>query len=164
MPMRKLLRIAWYSLGLLAMSGCLADVGKCGAHQEHNVYGNCVCKLGYRLDEHVVCVPCGKNEVSVENRCECEPGFARDTEGVCTPESQLGDAGRAPSGQGEACETSADCEGKEASYCETISGHVCLVPDCEVGGSDCSPDWTCCDLTGVGLPTLCVPEGSCPDA
>jgi hypothetical protein len=145
----------------LALPGCLADDGACGANQEHNRNDNCVCKRGYRLNEHLVCVACKANETSIANRCECKQGYARAASGACVPSASLGDAA-APSGQGDPCQSAADCQGNAASYCETIRGHVCLVPDCQVDAGDCSRGWSCCDLTQLGAPTLCVPEGTCP--
>lgn len=207
-----------HDLGLLALcapllSGCLADAGKCGRHQEHNAFGNCACVEGYRLDERLRCVRCGQNEVSAGERCDCAAGFGRTREGACEPlpeglgapcsstlpcldeaapycamdgasgyctvsgcqrsdecrggyacdlTSQPSVCRAPPTGQGAACQGSEDCEGHEASFCETLSSNVCLVPDCEVGGDDCFEGWSCCDLREFGLPTLCVTEGSCP--
>jgi hypothetical protein len=67
-----------------------------------------------------------------------------------------------PSGLGEPCTEAGHCAGFEASYCEQLQSNLCLVPDCAPGGDDCFLGWSCCDLTSVGLPTLCVTEGTCP--
>ncbi len=69
---------------------------------------------------------------------------------------------RPPSGLGEPCAGPADCADFEASYCEQVQSNVCLVSGCTPGGDDCFIGWSCCDLTSVGLPTLCVTEGTCP--
>lgn len=148
------------AFGCAGQVACFVDVGACGRDQEKNAYDLCVCMEGFRLSDSNRCVPCGANERSEGNLCECKPGLSRDAQGVCT---SVPDGGAAPpSGQGEPCETAQDCADKEASYCETLQAHVCLVPDCEVGGQGCSEGFSCCDLTTFELPTLCVREGSCP--
>lgn len=68
---------------------------------------------------------------------------------------------RPPTGLGAPCATNDDCSGLEASYCEALQSHSCQVADCSTA-ADCFIGWGCCDLTPFGLPTMCVPEGSCP--
>lgn len=85
----------------------------------------------------------------------CPGGFGCDTKqspSVCVAP---------PKGLGDACTSQEDCAGQEASYCELTSSKVCLVSGCTVN-ADCWANWTCCDLTAFGLPTLCVAEGACP--
>jgi hypothetical protein len=70
---------------------------------------------------------------------------------------------RPPRGQSMSCTSDADCAGTEATFCDTVKSHSCLVRGCAVGGSDCFIGWACCDLTSLGLAeTICVPEGACP--
>jgi len=73
---------------------------------------------------------------------------------------------RPPEGLGNACTSSADCEGHAASYCETVQAHACLVNDCRADPNKCHGDWVCCDI-GLLLQSLCIPpdqleDGACP--
>jgi hypothetical protein len=70
---------------------------------------------------------------------------------------------RPPLGQSMSCSSNADCAGTEATFCDTVESHSCLVRGCAVGADDCFIGWSCCDLTSLGLAeTICVPEGECP--
>lgn len=70
---------------------------------------------------------------------------------------------RSPLGQGVSCEADADCASYEATFCEPLLSHTCLVQGCEVGGSGCFEGWQCCDVSAYGMPIpICVPEGNCP--
>jgi hypothetical protein len=87
---------------------------------------------------------------------DCPAGYACETSGsprFCK---------RPPVGAGESCESSADCAGTEATFCETFTTHQCLVEGCSLAPDDCFEGNTCCDLSQFGLPTVCVPEGTCP--
>lgn len=155
----------------------------CGEHQR-SVGDRCLCQAGYAFDAQQNCVPqappssveaCQRSEdcpanvptchmpnkgdpycsvTGCKSAADCPGGFGCDTDAVpavCV---------RPPTGQATPCTSSADCAGKEASYCETYSAHVCLVPGCKVAG-DCFPGWDCCDLSSYSLGSLCVPEGTC---
>lgn len=87
---------------------------------------------------------------------DCSGGFACDT--TKSPSY----CQRPPLGVGQKCTTSADCASFEATYCESIQSHVCLVQGCTKAPNSCFPGNDCCDLTSVGLPTVCVPTGTCP--
>lgn len=87
---------------------------------------------------------------------ECSGGF------VCDTSSNPSYCQRPPTGVGHTCSSSADCAGFEATYCETLQAHVCLVQGCTKSPNTCFSGNDCCDLTMVGLPTLCVPTGTCP--
>ena len=72
-----------------------------------------------------------------------------------------------PTGLGDSCTTQADCAGKEASYCEVLAAHVCLVNDCASNTAGCPSGFVCCDLTTFVGTSLCVIEsflsgGTCP--
>jgi hypothetical protein len=87
---------------------------------------------------------------------DCAGGYlcdTRATESYCA---------RPPVGLGKPCTGPADCEGLEASYCVTIMMGGCQVPGCSAPNLGCAPGYTCCDLSSVQMPTLCVPEGVCP--
>jgi hypothetical protein len=87
---------------------------------------------------------------------DCTGGYACDTS-VSPSYCQ-----RPPTGVGQSCASSADCASYEASYCETLQSHVCLVQGCSKSPDDCFSGNQCCDLSGFGLPFLCVPTGTCP--
>ena len=95
-----------------------------------------------------------------EKDADCPHGFACDT--TVTPAT----CKSAAVGEGDACTSSADCVGKDATYCETVLVHKCLVSGCSTDNPiSCSEGWDCCDTRPLGLNmTLCVPEGQCPTA
>ena len=61
-----------------------------------------------------------------------------------------------PTGQGEPCQTAADCEGFEARYCENQITGTCLIQHCDVEANNCSEGYMCCDFAWAGLPPTCV--------
>src|SRR5262245_6651777 len=85
--------------------------------------------------------------------CQCAPGTMRDPSGddKCLPCEAPPDAGgraplcgRVPTGQGMACQVSADCAGTEATYCEAVQLKQCLVEGCDTAANDCSSGYLCC--------------------
>jgi hypothetical protein len=88
---------------------------------------------------------------------DCTNGYACDTGAVpayCK---------RPPVGAGLACQTSADCAGTEATYCDAVVTHLCHVQGCTRTPDNCFPGYACCDLTPFGVPQpICVPAGTCP--
>ena len=91
---------------------------------------------------------------------DCAHGFSCDT--APTPHT----CKSAATGEGNDCTSSADCVGLDATYCESVVVHKCIVPGCTVENPlSCSEGWDCCDVRPLGLNmTLCVPEGDCPTA
>lgn len=91
---------------------------------------------------------------------DCPHGFVCDL--TVTPST----CKTAAVGEGDACKTQADCAGKDATYCETVYVHKCLVPGCSPDNPvSCSEGWLCCDTRPLGLNlTLCAPVGLCPTA
>jgi len=88
---------------------------------------------------------------------DCHGGYA------CDKSSSPNYCKRPPLGQGSPCESPDDCAGTEATYCESISSHQCLVAGCSLSPDDCFEGWECCDLSTLGLDeTLCVPSETCP--
>lgn len=88
---------------------------------------------------------------------DCMSGYACDT---ATP---LPFCKRPPVGAGQACQTSAECAGTEATYCDAFVTHLCHVQGCTLAPDNCFSGTVCCDLTtfGVAQP-ICVPAGTCP--
>ncbi len=158
----------------------------CDFCPEHEVAesGSCVCESGFeRAEESGPCVletiglgdACDDDSACMKapyTHCQASPGGAYCTNLDCSGECEGGYAcdtaasppycRRPPTGQGAACTSQDDCAGNEASYCEMLQGHICLVQGCVIDGSDCYVGWTCCDLSAFGFSTLCVPEGNCP--
>jgi len=91
---------------------------------------------------------------------ECKNGYscnARGTRSFCE---------RPPTGVGQSCETSDDCAGLEASYCESTLSHSCLKNACKADPAICPGDWVCCDIALI-RESLCLPPsqvvgGQCP--
>ncbi|MEO8906140.1 MAG: hypothetical protein ABI488_26520 [Polyangiaceae bacterium] len=82
---------------------------------------------------------------------------ARDAHSFCQ---------RPPSGFGTTCHSSTDCAAFEASYCEVLSSHACLLSGCKADPSICPGDWACCNIPLLGN-SLCLPQdqlsaGACP--
>jgi hypothetical protein len=153
---------------------------------EHERNGTCECQEGFaRPSVGATCEPKpgGLGE-------ECDPASAMcgsatfdvchavdDVLGYCTNACRSSDdciggfrcqdAGahgycrRPATGYGDACSTADDCTGNEASYCEMLQSHVCVVP-CQQGGNECFEGESCCDLSVFGGSLICVPEGKCP--
>jgi hypothetical protein len=90
------------------------------------------------------------------SNADCSGGYACNTSGSASY------CQRPPTGVGQTCTSSADCANSEATYCETLQSHVCLVQGCSKSPDDCFSGNACCDLTTLGLPTLCLPAGACP--
>jgi hypothetical protein len=88
---------------------------------------------------------------------DCQGGYACDT--TATPPF----CKRPPVGAGLACQSSADCAGTEATYCDLVVTHQCLVQGCKRTPDDCFSGTVCCDLStfGVAQP-ICVLPGTCP--
>jgi len=95
--------------------------------------------------------------VGCTNAADCPSGYACDTSAV------PGFCKRPPVGAGQACQTSAECAGTEATYCDSFVTHLCHVQGCTVAPDNCFSGTVCCDLTtfGVAQP-ICVPAETCP--
>ena len=154
--------------------------------------GVCVCSVGFTRDTDGsgACImggigsPCDLS--ASDNECDAAPyTVCRDHgegAGYCTatcaansdcPHGYTCDTTSIPAtcksaavGQGDSCQTSDDCAGKDANYCENTLTHLCIVVGCSVESPlSCSEGFSCCDVHSLGLAlTLCVPEGQCPTA
>jgi hypothetical protein len=160
-------------------TGCVA----CGEHEVPSATG-CICDVGYsRPDANSPCTmaptglgadcdPSAPDCESSYDHCEpsldsgycttsgcaanedCEGGYRCNSDSICE---------RPPVGLGVPCTTPEECAGTEATFCDTLVAHACLVEGCAPGGDDCFTGYACCDLTMFGLPApVCVPEGTCP--
>ena len=133
----------WRALGAALLLGlassCIYDAGdRCGPHQTFDPSSDaCICDADAPA-ENGACVPCASD----------------DTRAACS---------KGPTGFGTACTSDADCTGFEASHCETLQSHVCVVANCTTSPDSCTGGQSCCDLHGLGIPlTLCLPPGQCP--
>lgn len=157
----------------LLLGSCVFDPNaRCGEHMEE--FGDavkCVCTDGYAMTDEG-CVKCGRNETPTPNGCQCDDGFERASDGRCrrAPQDDAcsddaascgSEAPATPTGVGQTCSSDADCADTDATFCETFMSHTCLVQGCS-GDEGCYAGAECCDLSRFGMPTLCVPEGSCP--
>ncbi len=159
-------------------AGCIP----CGDNERES-NGACVCVDGYaRGSEAAVCEaipqelggacdpdtsPCTSKDYTLchvpndgagycTNACsssaDCDGGY------LCHEAGADSYCRRPPVGHGDACKTSADCSG-EATFCETIQSHLCLVP-CSAGNTDvCFEGEVCCDF--VLFNPICVPSNAC---
>jgi len=81
--------------------------------------------------------------------------------GDCAAE-QICDAGvcRAPTGWGTACDTTDQCAGFEADFCDTYQ-HKCTISNCTNAPATCPATYECCDVTSFGGTIQCIPVGFC---
>jgi len=135
--------------------------------------GDCVEAAGKRCEadadcpdgEYSHCQP--EDDAGYCTKLDCEPN-AGDCPGdfACNDDEDRTFCERPPSGLGVACSEQSDCEGFEASYCETLSERLCLRAGCADDPGICHGDWVCCDISLIGA-SLCIPpneleNGKCP--
>jgi hypothetical protein len=68
---------------------------------------------------------------------------------------------RPPLGYAKSCESDEDCADGEATYCEVIQQHVCLVPCSEGNTAGCFEGEVCCNF--VLFQPICVPTAACAE-
>lgn len=167
--------------------GCVAC-----AENEIAQNDNCACAEGYQrasASSPCVVVPKGLGDAcSSDQECAdpiysfCRIELDSGTSGYCTSSgcassddcavsyacnttSDPSFCERPPSGDGQACQSDADCAGTDATYCENHSSFVCYVEGCSLTANDCFPGKECCDLTGPSFgiikKQICVDAGSC---
>ncbi len=160
----------------------------CGDHETWQA-GVCLCVDGYsRAARNGPCLKGGPgtrcDPTAMTSGC-ADPRFpaCRDRGagvGYCTatcatdvdcPRGYTCDTAKTPAtcksgavGLGDACTSSADCDGKDAWYCEPVILQQCIVTGCAVANPlSCPEAWVCCDVRSLGVNmTLCVPQGICP--
>lgn len=159
-------------------AGCVA----CGNH-EQATNGQCLCVDGYaRPEQGAACAPipetlgvacdtetspCPDGKYSLCHVTDGTSGYCTsacsDTT-VCDGGYRCHDAGadgfcrRPPVGYLDDCDRDADCTG-EASFCETIRTHQCLVPCAAGKTAGCFEGEVCCDFA-IFRP-ICVPNDAC---
>jgi hypothetical protein len=164
---------------------------KCGKHEVGSLSG-CACEDGYvRASPDGACEEMQALGAACQDDDDCaDDAYARcamdGDEGYCTSDCDSSDdcetsvdyacnervsepfCERPPSGLGTACDGADECADFEASYCEVLSEHLCLVNGCKEDAERCHGDWVCCDLPILAT-SLCVPpaqleDGNCPVA
>jgi hypothetical protein len=170
---------------LLFTAGCLVGDERCGKNQVENTQGifdTCVCKEGtIPSADNKRCEPCqGAFEQAVEGACQCIVGYQR-VGGTCMPAAVVPDAGdmsdagdaamsgplTGTMGQGDSCQSNADCAGKDATWCVNLRPPFqCFVQNCANGQRACSAGRVCCDLSGLVAPLaaangLCLETANC---
>ncbi|HEY6876477.1 MAG TPA: hypothetical protein VI299_00610 [Polyangiales bacterium] len=153
--------------------------------------GACVCAEGFtRPSAGVACqpsaagascsasVPCGSDfpycvgESGPNGYCST-PGCTKNADcpvnWTCEREGSTRYCRKPVSGLGLPCETSDQCAGYDANYCEIFVAHACILQGCAVKAVECPNEWICCDLTSLFAQPIsfCIPpertkNGSCP--
>ena len=183
-PARSKYRSALALLTLLGAfpSACVYDSkDRCGPHQVMFEDLRCVCDaqsvatetgckpitaLGTACDENTHCTDAKFDHCEAgadgsgyctNTGCasseDCTDSYACDltvTPSVCR---------RPPVGLSMSCTSDADCAGTEATFCDTLYSHSCLVQGCSLAPDNCFVGWQCCDLGGPQ--PLCLPQGAC---
>jgi hypothetical protein len=154
----------------------------CGVNEVASSEG-CECEPGFaRADSDDECAPLSGIGEECEEDLDCtNPEFALcertgstnyctsacvsseqcPGEFSCRPTAMGGFCERPPTGLGTACMDD-ECDGFEASYCETVVSQSCVVNDCKVDPERCHGDWVCCDI-GLLSESLCIPPGDLED-
>jgi hypothetical protein len=158
-------------------NGCMP----CGEH-ELAFNGACVCEDGYaRASAAEACepipdelgaacdtesTPCAAEKYSL---CHVNDGTSGYCTNTCSSASDC-DGGykcqeggesfcrRPPLGFGDTCKSDDDCTG-EATVCETIQSHLCLVPCAAGDTAGCFIGDVCCEFPGPFV--ACVPSDAC---
>jgi hypothetical protein len=173
----------------LCVDSAIEVAGGCQACAESEVVdranNECICPEGQVRVDGEVCQAiaglgdqCNGNDLTCEDTIYTVCAMSEDAAtGYCTKpcaeDAECDDAYtcadweeepycRSFTGQGQACESDADCAGNDAAACDTIQSHTCLVAGCSLELDDCPRGTGCCDLSIYGAGTLCIPPGTCP--
>jgi hypothetical protein len=110
-----------------------------------------------------ICVVDGADSYCTSDGCassaDCQPNWFCDADGdgsVCR---------KPPAGYRQPCDGADDCAGTAATYCDSFQSHSCLIQGCGKG-APCPGDWSCCDISLIGV-SLCIEpsgltDGACP--
>jgi hypothetical protein len=159
-------------------NGCVA----CGEN-EIALNGACSCAEGYARANPTE--PCEKPPAELGLECDTESSPCPDetypvchevdgTSGYCTNLCETSDdcdgaykcqegpepfCRRPPVGVSDPCDTDEECAGKDASICEKIQSHQCLVPCGPGDTAGCFVGDACCEFPGPFI--ACVPADAC---
>lgn len=161
-------------------NGCVA----CGANEAPS-NGVCACVEGYaRANDAARCerppeelgVACDTESDSCPEAyplCHVTDGTSGYCTNTCTSSEDC-DGGykcqeasesfcrRPPVGLGDRCDSDADCADGEATACEMIQSHLCLVPCAAGDTAGCFVGDACCAFPGPFV--VCVPADACTSA
>ena len=184
---RRLVSFSFWLIALpavLTASCSLDDADACDEHQvlvtraSGQEFRVCVCDEahGYVIDSVAGhgCKACAKGTVAQNGMCtkvaETIDAGAPASDDAAMPDAAMSkpDEPAMPSGLGEMCTGNADCASFDATFCDSVMTHTCLVEKCATGENACPASWACCDFSALlaGL-SICVPEenltgGACP--
>lgn len=160
-----------------AADACVA----CGINEVTGTTGACECAPGYaRASAQAACAltsaapgaacdavasPCGGDTfkycyafAGTKGYCttegctrvtDCPTGYACNLSGATSFCQKVG--------LGLACNSSSDCAGTEATYCDSTASRVCLIQGCNLTADNCPTGYECCDMSTSGLSQpLCV--------
>ncbi|MCE9573824.1 MAG: hypothetical protein K8W52_11780 [Deltaproteobacteria bacterium] len=157
----------------------IAVPGGCQACAEDEVVSDnqCVCPAGEVKNDVGVCArvpglgdPCDPSgntcTDAVYNYCAATSATTGTCTNRCTSDTDCGTTGtcadweaepycRTFSGVGKSCTQQSDCAGLDASSCDTVLSHTCIVAGCTVTGNECPRNQICCDYTSYGFGLLC---------
>ena len=159
--------------------GCKA----CGENEEGK-HDECVCKAGY-VRSSGTCAESSLGAVC-ESSTDCSGDFSTcvmDQAGgycssagctssndcqpswFCSGKASDAVCKKPPDGYQKPCAGAADCAGTSATYCDSFQTHSCVIEGCGAG-VPCPGDWSCCNISLIGV-SLCIPpsglaQGACP--
>jgi hypothetical protein len=145
-------------------SGCLYNSGdRCDAGQRYDPRsGLCICPPESKtvVGDHG-CVPCGENEIAVNDACSCAEGYQKPSGGsACVI---------IPKGLGDSCTANEECTDPTYDHCQ-ISGDsgYCTNTKC-AADTDCTGGYACnltadpsfCQRPPTGQDMACTSSGDC---
>jgi hypothetical protein len=183
-------------VGVASVVGCLVDPdAPCGKQFSQSSDGACACPEG-SIVVGGACSPCAEHQHSEGNQCICDEGYEAaagspecvaltdepsepvvSAAGGCSSSAECGagllcdvygsrECVAAPNGFGRACARASDCEGSEATFCDTFASRTCQVQGCAELSGVCPGDMICCNYailsTSLCIPTDHAPGGQCP--
>ena len=141
----------------------------CASGEAKNAGGICERVAGFG-DACTTASDCSNAKYSL-----CAPATAGSSAGTCTSTCTTDDDCAASQtcatweaqpycrdykGLGKSCSAQEDCAGTDATTCDTILSHQCIVTDCSLDSPACPRGTQCCDLSAFGFGTMCAEE--CP--
>jgi hypothetical protein len=157
----------------------------CGENEDSDGI-TCACKPGYtRPSEGAACMASSLGAACSSN-AECGGQFSfcvmDGADGYCSSEGCTSSADcephwyceqdgsssvckKPPEGYRQACAGPDDCAGTAATFCDSFQTQSCQIQGCGKG-APCPGDWSCCDISLIGI-SLCIEpsgivDGACP--
>ncbi len=86
---------------------------------------------------------------------DCEGGY------MCMKDGASSYCRRPPVGYGQKCKSQDDCAAGDATFCEMLQSHVCIVPCSANNTTVCFEGEQCCDFSQFNAGTVCTPAAAC---